>query len=91
VKKEQFEELDTVADCDACVHILWTDEASLFSVHLRHRIIAGDIVLVRHLIPEDVPLAVRQRSWFGTQEFQHTRHGGLPGCGILWWQEFKKL
>jgi hypothetical protein len=45
-------------------NILWTDEASLFNVHLMHGIIVGDIVVMPHLLPEDIPLAVKQRSWF---------------------------
>jgi hypothetical protein len=50
-------------------------------------IIVRDIVVVFHLLPEDVPLAVRQRSWFLQR--------GVPA---LWawmppwlWQDFKEL
>jgi hypothetical protein len=68
------------ADELASHDIPWTDEASLCSVHLRHGMIVRDNVVVPRLLPEDVPLTVRQRS---TEEFQHTGRGGLLGCGIL--------
>jgi hypothetical protein len=75
------------ADKLTSLNILWKDEASLLNIHLRHGMIIRDIVVV---LPEDVPLAVRGHG-FSTGEFQGTGHGGLLGCGILWWQDLKQL